>query len=274
MVSGTTMKGVIKLNDTLLLGPDPFGHFTPIAVRSIHRKRMPVGEVRGGQTASFALKKTKRSQIRKGMVMVSPALNPQACWEFEGEILVLHHPTTISFGYEAMGKALLFKKIKVNFKIFNDVQCCKLFSVHCGSIRQTATIRSMSQECLRTGDKAQVRFSFFKFPEYIKPGQRIVFREGRTKAVGKVSRVFPQSTPITHKMMKKSKKERQVGATSTSQEPMATNSAEGQAAKRKNISQKSGMSPAIKKSGARRGTRGRSTTSNLAQPLSEQNPPA
>lgn len=102
-MSGTTMKGVIKLNDTLLLGPDPFGHFTPIAVRSIHRKRMPVGEVRGGQTASFALKKTKRSQIRKGMVMVSPALNPQACWEFEGEILVLHHPTTISFGYEAMG---------------------------------------------------------------------------------------------------------------------------------------------------------------------------
>lgn len=36
--------------------------------------------------------------------MVSPALNPQACWEFEGEILVLHHPTTISSRYQAMGK--------------------------------------------------------------------------------------------------------------------------------------------------------------------------
>lgn len=35
--------------------------------------------------------------------MVSPALNPQACWEFEGEILVLHHPTTISSRYQAMG---------------------------------------------------------------------------------------------------------------------------------------------------------------------------
>lgn len=45
----------------------------------------------------------KRSQIRKGMVMVSPALNPKACWEFEGEILVLHHPTTISSRYQAMG---------------------------------------------------------------------------------------------------------------------------------------------------------------------------
>lgn len=103
VVSGTTLKGVIRLNDILLLGPDPLGHFQQITVKSIHRKRMPVREVRGGQTASFALKKIKRSQIRKGMVMVAPALNPQACWEFEGEILVLHHPTTISSRYQAMG---------------------------------------------------------------------------------------------------------------------------------------------------------------------------
>ena len=51
---------------TLILGPDPLGHFLPIAVKSIHRKRMPVSEVKSGQTASFALKKIKRSQIRKG----------------------------------------------------------------------------------------------------------------------------------------------------------------------------------------------------------------
>lgn len=38
------------------------------------------------------------------MVMVSPRLNPQASWEFEAEILVLHHPTTISPRYQAMGR--------------------------------------------------------------------------------------------------------------------------------------------------------------------------
>lgn len=150
VVSGTTLQGTIKLNDTLLLGPDALGHFQPISVKSIHRKRMNVREVRGGQTASFALKKIKRSQIRKGMVMVSPDINPQACWEFEGEILVLHHPTTISSRYQAM--------------------------IHCGSIRQTASIFLMSKDCLRTGDKAIVRFRFIKYPEYIKTGQRMVFR--------------------------------------------------------------------------------------------------
>lgn len=49
----------------------------------------------------------------------------------------------------------------------------------------------MSQDCLRTGDKALVHFKFIKHPEYIKPGQRIVFREGRTKAVGNVLRMTP-----------------------------------------------------------------------------------
>ena len=96
VISGTTLQGTIRLNDILLLGPDPLGNFQPIAIKSIHRKRMNVREVKGGQTASFALKKIKRSHIRKGMVMISAELNPQACWEFEGEILVLHHPTTIS----------------------------------------------------------------------------------------------------------------------------------------------------------------------------------
>uniref|UniRef100_A0A182RKW9 GTP-binding protein 1 n=1 Tax=Anopheles funestus TaxID=62324 RepID=A0A182RKW9_ANOFN len=170
VVSGITLQGIVRLNDTLLLGPDPLGDFQPIAIKSIHRKRMVVREVRSGQTASFALKKIKRSQIRKGMVMVSQALNPQACWEFDCEILVLHHPTTISSKYGRWSAM-----------------------VHCGSIRQTAQILQMSKECLRTGDKAVVRFRFIKNPEYMKPGQRMVFREGRTKAVGNV--IQPLYTP-------------------------------------------------------------------------------
>ena len=91
------------------MGPDPLGHFNPIAVKSIHRKRMPVTEVKSGQTASFALKKIKRSQIRKGMVMVSPKLNPKSCWEFEGDIMVLHHPTTIATRYQVRCESLILR---------------------------------------------------------------------------------------------------------------------------------------------------------------------
>merc|ERR1719327_236320 len=99
------------------------------------------------------------------MVMVSAKLNPRACWEFHGDIMVLHHPTTIATRYQAM--------------------------VHCGSIRQTASITEMSAECLGTGDKARVKFRFVKHPEYLQEGQRLVFREGRTKAVGNVTQIIP-----------------------------------------------------------------------------------
>ena len=43
--------------------------------------------------------------------MVSPRIEPKACWEFEGEILVLHHPTTISVRYQAMGKLSPFERV-------------------------------------------------------------------------------------------------------------------------------------------------------------------
>ena len=53
-------------------------------------------QVRAGQTASFSLKKVKRQDIRKGMVLASPDVDPRAVWEFDADVLVLHHPTTIS----------------------------------------------------------------------------------------------------------------------------------------------------------------------------------
>lgn len=74
MVSGTTLRGLIKLNDMLLLGPDPLGNFLSIAVKSIHRKRMPVKEVRGGQTASFALKKVSVSNPTPSLRLLGSAL--------------------------------------------------------------------------------------------------------------------------------------------------------------------------------------------------------
>ncbi|RZF34361.1 hypothetical protein LSTR_LSTR008900 [Laodelphax striatellus] len=264
VVSGTTLKGVIRLNDMLMLGPDPLGHFVPIAVKSIHRKRMAVREVRGGQTASFALKKIKRSQIRKGMVMVSPSLNPTACWEFEGEILVLHHPTTISTRYQAM--------------------------VHCGSIRQTASILMMSEECLRTGDKAVVHFRFIKHPEYLKPNQRMVFREGRTKAVGNVLRII-QAAPGAQAARVKPNKMLPTGiGNSQNSAPPAqgqgsvapTSNASNNglespfelsgADKRENTPQRSSGTATAKKSRGRRGGRGRSGGGSAApKPLGEMN---
>lgn len=54
---------------------------------------------------------------------------------------------------------------------------------------------SMSVEHLRTGDRAIVRFRFIKSPEYLRIGMKLVFREGRTKAIGSISQLFPHIPP-------------------------------------------------------------------------------
>ena len=53
----------------------------------------------------------------------------------------------------------------------------------------------MSVEHLRTGDRATVRFRFIKSPEYLRLGMKLVFREGRTKAIGSVSKLYPHIVP-------------------------------------------------------------------------------
>lgn len=67
------------MNDTLLLGPTPLGEFVPVAIRGIHRKRMPVREVRGGQTASFALKKVRKLGIAVQRCLTSSHVLTSLC---------------------------------------------------------------------------------------------------------------------------------------------------------------------------------------------------
>ncbi|KAI9101328.1 P-loop containing nucleoside triphosphate hydrolase protein [Phlyctochytrium arcticum] len=170
VVSGTVMSGIVHVGDSLLLGPDSIGHFTPTLIKSIQRKRVTVPLATAGHAAAFALKKIKRASLRKGMVLLSKSIDAKAYYEFEAEILVLYHSTTISQKYQAM--------------------------VHCGCVRQTARIVGLDKQVLRTGDRAFVRFRFIQHPEYLKMGDRLLFREGRTKGVGKVSRLFSESEAL------------------------------------------------------------------------------
>ncbi|KAJ2714397.1 hypothetical protein H4S00_005163, partial [Coemansia sp. D1744] len=55
------------------------------------------------------------------------------------------------------------------------------------------TALDKQRNALRTGDRARVLFQFIRHPEYITLGSRLVFREGRTKGVGKVVRVLSAS---------------------------------------------------------------------------------
>lgn len=79
-------------------------------------------------------------------------------------MLVLHHPTTIQVNYQPM--------------------------VHARAVRQSARILRMTDPLLRTGDRALCLFRLMYRPEFLTPGTPLLFREGRTKGVGRITRVL------------------------------------------------------------------------------------
>lgn len=60
----------------------------------------------------------------------------------------------------------------------------------------------MTKDVLRTGDRDTVTFKFIKNPEYLRVGSRLVFREGRTKAVGTITKVFPYNPAASSKQIR------------------------------------------------------------------------
>ncbi|MCJ1224276.1 hypothetical protein MMC12_000920 [Toensbergia leucococca] len=159
VVSGVVKSGVIHAGDAVLIGPDSLGQFTTTHIRSIERKRIPVPVCSAGQSASFALKRVRRKEVRKGMVVL-PKLDtlPKVYREFVAEVLILSHATTIKTKYQAM--------------------------LHVGPVSQTCAIIDIDRAFIRTGDRANVAFRFVQRPEYLAAGDRILFREGRTKGLG------------------------------------------------------------------------------------------
>ena len=69
--------------------------------------------------------------------------------------------------------------------------------LHVGPVSQTCTIIAIDRAHIRTGDRATVAFRFVQRPEYLVAGDRLLFREGRTKGLGIVKSVgYDPSKPL------------------------------------------------------------------------------
>lgn len=93
VVNGILNAGHVKAGDSIYIGPDSNGGWQATAVKSIQRKRYddapflhdikfspvkraPVTTADAGQCVSFALKRVRRSAVRKGMVIVAKTETP------------------------------------------------------------------------------------------------------------------------------------------------------------------------------------------------------
>ncbi|KAI5627628.1 GTP-binding protein 2 [Silurus asotus] len=173
VVGGTLYSGVCREGDRLVVGPTDDGKFLCLKVCSMQRNRSACRVLRAGQAATLALGNFDRSLLRKGMVMVSPKMNPTICWQFEAAIVLLFHAKTFRSGFQV--------------------------TVHVGNVRQTATVECLlGKEELRTGEGAVVCFRFLKHPEYLRVGAKLLFREGVTKGIGHVTHLVPSGQNSAH----------------------------------------------------------------------------
>mmetsp|Transcript_13744 Transcript_13744/g.24529 ORF Transcript_13744/g.24529 Transcript_13744/m.24529 type:complete len:549 (-) Transcript_13744:110-1756(-) len=180
VVGGTVRSGVAHVGQKLWVGPTKTGDWFPVQARSIMRQCVPSKAVYNGQHGTFALKSLtkiplRREMFRKGMVMADEVgvekARKHTVYEFEAEIKVLHHSTTIDKGYSPF--------------------------IHLAGSRQSARIQSIlsdtGEEVLaRTGSQVSVRFRFLHYPEYVEIDRPMVFREGSAKGCGQITAIFDE----------------------------------------------------------------------------------
>jgi len=165
VVAGTLLTGLVSLNHSLVMGPNNQGKFNQVTVKSIHHMRAPVAALLPGQTGAFVVRSRTKAHIRefgirKGMVLLEGTLSPTATRTFACDVLVLHSQTTMRVNYQPI--------------------------LYARNVRQCVRIVEMDKEVLRTGVRARVIFVFMYRPEFLQVGTKVLFTEGKTKAIGTI----------------------------------------------------------------------------------------
>lgn len=165
VVAGLVLQGWARVNDRVWIGPFKDGSFRETRIRSIHAKRgVHIEKAQAGRSVTFAITNVSYEEIEKGMALLGDGLPLKSARGFEGDVFILHHPTTIRPGYEA------------------------IFHIH--SIKEACRLVWSSKETLRTGDRATIRVETVFHPIYVREGDRFLFREGRARGMGIVTKVI------------------------------------------------------------------------------------
>jgi len=194
-------------NNHVFVGPLDDGKFMKTFVKSAHIARIPTTHVTSGQNACLALSLSKeaRKHLRRGMVILKDVI-PSATRTFDAEICVLKgEGTTIRKSYQAYVHILNVRQscfarqielVNSNTSTASKSDVKPIISNynHAASIEDDEETGD-ANIVLRPGCRAKVRFEFAKRPEYIRPGMRMLFRDGRVRGVGIITGI-PTVEPI------------------------------------------------------------------------------
>lgn len=158
VLSGTVRQGTVRTGDLLRLGPREDGSFAEVRVHSIEVHHYRVDRARAGDVVGVSVRGVRAGEVRRGMLLCREP--PEPAREFEADVTILNHPTRIKAGYEPV--------------------------VHLETVCEAARFTWMERPYMMAGQRGRVRMAFKFRPHALFPGQRFLFREGKSKGVGKV----------------------------------------------------------------------------------------
>jgi len=215
VVSGFVNAGELTVgsNAHVYVGPTDDGTFMKTVAKSAHIARINTLHVTSGQSAclAFALNKEMRKKLRRGMVVLQES--PTSTREFDAEICVIKgEGTTIRRSYQAYVHILNVRQSA----FAKDIEIVNHNAVGMPPSHAATTDGGEQGIVLRPGSRAKVRFEFAKRPvrgvdapcvkvqlvlmiilqlfflqEYIRPGMRMLFRDGRVRGVGIITHIPP-----------------------------------------------------------------------------------
>jgi len=162
VVSGSVKRGEIEEGEEVYIGPFNDGRFRIVKVQSIEMHYYRVDRAEAGDIVGIALRGVRFDELRRGMVLTKE--EPKAVREFDADIYIFTHPTRIKRGYEPV--------------------------LHIETISETVVFKEMEKEYMKAGDRGKVRIAFKYNPQFVYEGQKFIFREGRSKGMGEILKVY------------------------------------------------------------------------------------
>lgn len=167
VLSGKVRSGTINKGDKLFLGPF-YGKWELVTVKSIHDNfRNVVDYLEAGDSGCLAIKGInkkaviKKNRLRKGVILVEKRNNSS---RFNADVIILRsHSNNIKLNYQPV--------------------------INCKTVCQSAEIVEMKKKYLKGGEKSNVEFKFLFYPEHIVKDDIFLFRDGRTKGIGRILEV-------------------------------------------------------------------------------------
>ena len=190
VLSGTVKYADLHLGQKVIFGPlnNTYINLTIKSMQNCISEN--VQTLRANESGSIGIRldaKTTftRDMFSKGQIITTDydfAIQ-HTCLTFECEVSVFNHMTTIQDGYQTV--------------------------IHLGTIRQAAKFKISENRVLRSTSREIISAKFIQKPEFILEGSKFMFRDGRTKGMGRVGKIIPfMLDTIDHgiKTRKRSKK--------------------------------------------------------------------